>query len=64
MAAELTTVATIWFLPLTRSNSHPLNLQPETRFEGYHVKFTQVFIECHLRFFRVATKVIVEGCAS
>ena len=31
------------------------NLHPEKWFEGYPVKSTQIFLGCHLRFFRVAS---------
>ena len=35
--------------------NHPFNLHPEKGFEGYPVKSTQIFIGCHLIFFRVAS---------
>ena len=33
----------------------PFNLHPDKWFGGYPVKSTQIFIGCHLRFFRVAS---------
>ena len=32
----------------------PFSLQTEKSFEGYPIKTTQIFLGCHLRFFRVA----------
>ena len=40
------------------------NLHPEMWFEGYPVKSTQIFIRCHLKYFRVASTQIFSGLSA